>query len=665
MNGEPAIGGASPRRPVRMGRRLLLVALVVVGLLVLVGGLLAALRYIPALNEARNLRTDLETMLGRVQTTALGVNRQTMTALDADLAAATNRLGTLRSLLANDPLLGLARVVPLTAANVRGADAVVAAAGDLFDAARDGSAIGRRYVEIREAQAADPSNASTFSQLVELMATSRDRAVAASASIASARQTLASVPDGLIGQTENVRDAMTTRIERYGPLVDAYVAASSRLPGILGWDGPRRYLILTQDSAELRPSGGLIGSYGIIAFDRGRITERRFQGVSPLDVRTDYPFVRPPQELADYLLGPRQSWQLADAGWSPDFPTSAQDALRLYVNESGDARIDGVLAITTSTIDALLKVTGPISVPDYGATIASGETTLKVLQLTRAARHPGEDAKAFLPLFADRLFGSLVALPSQRWSDLVGEIGTFGEKRLLLAWFRDARDEGFAADAGFGGGVRQDQGDFVYPIDSNVAPATKLNAWTTRTMDLSVQIDAVGNARNTLTVGWENQVDTPAGAPYRAMTGVGGSILGMYFRVLVPERSRVEQVTGGGLAPVTDPAVVEDAAGRIAIGTYLKIPPGRTSLQYTWTSPYAATVEGTGGTYRLTVQAQPGMVPEPLTLTVRAPAGCRITAASPQLAVSDDTATTELTFDRDIVVGIQFAPSSPQTSSCG
>jgi hypothetical protein len=40
---------------------------------------------------------------------------------------------------------------------------------------------------------------------------------------------------------------------------------------------------------------------------------------------------------------------------------------------SRDARIDGVIGITTSTIDELLKVSGPITVPEYGATIASGE----------------------------------------------------------------------------------------------------------------------------------------------------------------------------------------------------------------------------------------------------------------------------------------------------
>jgi len=270
------------------------------------------------------------------------------------------------------------------------------------------------------------------------------------------------------------------------------------------------------------------------------------------------------------------------------------------------------------------------------------------------ARKPGEEAKAFLPVFADRLFGSFLALPPRRWGDVLGTTGAFGQERLLLAWCRDPADEAFAVDGGFGGAIRQDQGDFVYPVDSNVAPATKLNAWTARTMDLAVQIDAVGNARNTLAVTWENRVDTPDGAPYRAMTNVGGHILGLYFRLLVPERSRVEAVSGGGLAPVTDPAVVEEEAGRMAIGTYLKIPPGPTSLRYTWTSPYAATADAAGGTYRLTIQAQPGMLPGPLTLTIRVPAGYRITAASPELTVSGATGTLTATFDRDSVVAVRY-----------
>ena len=186
---------------------------------------------------------------------------------------------------------------------------------------------------------------------------------------------------------------MVGRIDAYGPLLDSYLTASARLPAILGWDGPRRYLVLTQNPAELRPTGGYTGSYGIIAFDKGQITERVFRDIFLLDLPWDYPFIEAPTELTNYLLGPTQPWQLADANWSPDFPTSAQDAIRLYENESGDTQIDGVLGITTYTIDELLKVTGPITVPEYGATIATGETTLKTLQLTRVCPGPGGQPK--------------------------------------------------------------------------------------------------------------------------------------------------------------------------------------------------------------------------------------------------------------------------------
>ena len=655
MKRDPARADAAQPPPARRGRWVVLLAVGVGGLLIVIAGAVAVFRYLPALDEARALRTDLEAMVGRVEGTGLGIDRATVDALDADLASARGRLDRLQGLLAGDPLIRVARAFPLTAANVRGADDVVAGAGNLLDAVGQGLAIGHQFVDIREAQAADPGSTSALSQLVELMATSRDRAVSAAASVASAQQTLAAVPDGLIGQVESVRDAMQTRIEKYGPLLDTYLQVSAQLPGILGWDGPRRYLVLTQDPAELRPSGGLIGSYGIVAFDKGRVTELRFQDVEKLDYANNYPFVKPPQELANYLLGPTQSWQLADAGWSPDFPTSAQDALRLYTNESRDTRVDGVLGMTTYTIDELLKVTGPIAVPDYNVTIASGETTLKVLQLTRAASTPGGDRKAFLSAFADRLLASLLALPPGKWGDLLGAADVFAKGHLLLAWFADRADQGLVAQSGLDGAVRQDSGDYLYPVDSNVSPVSKVNAVTTRSLSLDVQLDAVGNARDALAATWLNRIDTADGALYRALPVDGKlHVLGMYFRALVPERSRIEAVAGGGLAPVTDPAVVEDEAGRMAIGTYVQVPPGQTSLAYTWTSPYAASVDPTGGTYRLTIQAQPGMLPGPLDLTIRVPDGYRITAASPGLTVSGATATMTTTFDRDIVIGVMY-----------
>jgi hypothetical protein len=643
-----------PRRAAR-SRRVALIATAAIALTVAVAaGLLAALRYLPALEDARNLRADLVAMSSRVQSAGLAIDRPVLDGLGKDLSAARDRLRRLQDLLQHDPLIGLARVLPPTAADMRGADAVVSAAGDLFDAADQGLAIGSRLVAIKEAQVAAPGSGSTLAQVVELMATSRDRAMSVKTALDRARVQLAAIPDGSTGPVEDARRAMVDRVERYGPLLDSYLAASERLPAILGWDGPRRYLVLTQNPAELRPTGGYAGSYGIITFDRGRMIERTFRDVFLLDLPWDFPFIEPPTELANYLLGADQPWQLADANWSPDFPTSAHDALRLYTNESGDDRIDGVLGITTYTIDELLKVTGPITVPEYGATIASGETTLKTLQLTRVAK-PGENRKAFLSTFADRLFGGLLALPPRKWADILGQADTFRTQRLLLAWFRNADDEAFATRGGFDGAVRQDAGDYIYPVDSNVAPASKLNAIATRSLDIDVAIDPFGNARNTLRVTWDNPIDTPLGTPYRELPTLENlRILGMYFRLLAPERSRVESVSGGSFVKLTAPAVVDEEAGRTVIGAYLMVPPGMASLRVVWTSPYAADADELGGVYRLTIQKQPGLLPGPLTLRIRIPDGFRIAAASEALRVSGGTASMTTTFSQDLDLRLEY-----------
>jgi hypothetical protein len=561
-----------PSQRMRRRTRVALASGAVLITLLALSGALLAFRYLPAVDDARSLRADLESIVDQAETSGLDIDMATVDDLDQRLAAARTRLERLKALASEDLLIGLARALPPSSASVRGTDDLLAAGTYLLDAAGEGLTIGRRYVEIRDSHETDAGDGSALAQLVELLATTRPEADRAAGSVVQARSALAAVPEGAIGPISNLKESLSARIDRYAPMLDTYQDASQRVPAIFGWNGARRYLVLTQDPAELRPTGGFIGSYGIVSFERGEMTEHHFEDVVPLDYPWDYPRIEPPQQLADYLLGASQPWQLADANWSPDFPTSARDALRLYTNESGDTDIDGVLGITTHSIDEVLKLTGPVNVPAYNVTIESGETTLKALQLTRSAP-PGEDRKAFLPAFADSLFAALFSLTSDSWGDVLSSAGTFRDGRLLLAWFTDPTDQAFAAQAGLDGAVRQDPGDYVFPVDANVGPASKLNAWTSRTLDLSVDIDEFGNARHALDVTWENEVETPAGATYRDMDNVGGRILGMYFRLLVPLRSRVEDVSGGTMTPVTDPAAVDEEAGRTVIGTYVKVRP--------------------------------------------------------------------------------------------
>ena len=452
---------------------------------------------------------------------------------------------------------------------------------------------------------------------------------------------------------------MVERLNRYGPLLDSYLSASARLPAILGWDAPRRYLVLTQNPAELRPTGGFIGSYGIIAFDKGRITERKFQDIFLLDLPWSYPFITPPQELADFLLGPTQPWQLADANWSPDFPTSAQDAIRLYTNESGDTKIDGVLAITTYTIDELLKVTGPVTVPQYALTIASGETTLKLLQAVWAAAAGGsKDRKAILGPFADRLLASLVGLPPAKWGQILGEAGTFRQGRLLQAWFRDPADQALVAGSGFDGAVRADPGDYVYPVDSNVAPTSKLNAVTTRSLDRGP--DRRGRQRPEHP--GRDLAEPDRDARRGAVPGPAVRRQGAHPRHVLPGAGPGAQPRGVGLG--REHLAAQRPVGRGGRGGqdgHRHVPQGAPRHDVARLH-VDQPVRGRRGPGRRDVPAHDPEAarpaPGPLALSIRVPAGFRIASASQGLQVSGSTATLTTTFSQDVELGLRYVKAA-------
>lgn len=649
----------------RRARRLLAVTLLVLAALAAASAALAVNRYLPALDQARALRAQVTALVADARHAGPDMDATQVAALRRDLASARDGVERLASLLSDDPLVAAARALPPTSGQVRGTDRVVAAGRDLLDAADAALALADRFVQIRASATPDAGGGTgALAAVVELLATGGPETDAILAGLERAEAELAAAGDTLPDPVAQVRDLVRDELDALAPAIRGLSLVRGVLPDVLGWDGPRTYLVLTQDPAELRPTGGFIGSFGIVTFDRGRLAAWRFQDVALLDYPvTRYPFVAPPEPLLKYLLGPTQGWQLADSNWSADFPTAAQQAVALYRNEGGTERLDGVLAMTTQTIDELLAVTGPVSVPSSGVTIASGETTLKVLQATRVAAATGGGRKAFLSALADRLFAALQALPPTRWLDLAARGDSLAGRRLVQAWLVDPRAQAVVARLGFDGGVRQGPGDFVYPVDANLAPTSKLDLVTRRELALTVSLDPLGNATDRLEMAWTNEASAGGALPaaYRALPVEGTrTTLGRFTRVLVPDRSRLMTVSGGSTLALTAPSDTGTDAGRAWFGNYLRVLPGTARLAYTWVSPYAAGEEdgdppGTF-TYRLTVQAQPGAPATPLALRVELPAGAVVLAASPGLAIAGSVLTAATTLERDVTLVVRYRP---------
>jgi hypothetical protein len=618
--------------------------------------LVAILRYLPLIDDMRIVRSIADRAAAQASAAGLELDRPTLNSLQAELQDAGRRLDDLSSAVKGDPLIAILRALPVTGSQIEAAGTIVDAAQDLLRAGRDGMQMAGRYVQIRESHAVGGAQSSTMANLVELMATTTGQAADAATAVDAAADALAALPRDLAGPLAGAATSLRGQVAKWGPTLDAYASAARVLPGIAGWNGQRRYLVLAEDPAELRPTGGFAGTYGIVTFSGGAITSHAFHNVLSLDLAPGQPYVTPPAALKNHLLG-QYPWQLADANWSPDFPTSAQDALRLYTLESGDASVDGVFALTTYAIDDLLTVTGPIAVPEYGVTVSAGQTTLTALQFTRQSRVAGVDRKVFLQVFANELLDAIFAVPSSRWPALLTQLGVISSERQAMAWFADPTEQALAATNGWDGSVRQDAGDYLYAVDANVAPTSKGNFVTVRSQSLDVQIDAVGNAHDTLQLTWNNGALEGLGTTIRSLpytwTSTNGMI-GNWAQVLVPDRSRLVSVSGGSLSRITGAEQVAMVAGRKALGNYLYLPPGATQLTYAWISPYPADADASGGSYTLTVQKQPGTVADPFSLRITVPPGAVIVEASPGLTISGRTATLEARLRTDIQVSVRY-----------
>ncbi len=147
---------------------------------------------------------------------------------------------------------------------------------------------------------------------------------------------------------------------------DATLAASAvRVgPGMLGGDGPRRYLVLFTTPAEQRGLGGFIGAYGELTADHGGLHLTRSGPIDDLitAVKPGIRVLHAPRDYVDRYGGDDPQDYLQDLTLSPDFPSVASVAADLYWQHV-HRRVDGVLLLDPYGLAALLRLTGPVAVP--------------------------------------------------------------------------------------------------------------------------------------------------------------------------------------------------------------------------------------------------------------------------------------------------------------
>jgi hypothetical protein len=124
----------------------------------------------------------------------------------------------------------------------------------------------------------------------------------------------------------------------------------------LGERYPHRVLLVLQNSDELRPTGGFIGSYALFDLNNGFLSGFSFHDVYELDNQL-FDEVPAPEEIA--LL--TDNWRMRDANYSPDFSISAKKIAWFLEKQNGPG-VDSVIAINSSILRDLLEISGPVEI---------------------------------------------------------------------------------------------------------------------------------------------------------------------------------------------------------------------------------------------------------------------------------------------------------------
>lgn len=221
-------------------------------------------------------------------------------------------------------------------------------------------------------------------------------------------------------------------------------------PHVGGFRKKQTYLVLLQNSMELRPTGGFIGSILLVSFVDGRLDNLEVQDVYTADGQLKG-HVDPPFPIQS-LLG-QEHWYLRDSNWDPDFSKSGPLAAWFYEKEM-NTTVDGVIALSLPLVTRLLEVTGPLELPDFNERISANNFFAKSLLYTQTDFFPGSTQKKdFLGSLTNALLLRLTTDKGLSAAALFAAIANSIEGRDLQFYFNDPTVQGIVSQWGWSGSV--------------------------------------------------------------------------------------------------------------------------------------------------------------------------------------------------------------------
>jgi hypothetical protein len=432
--------------------------------------------------------------------------------------------------------------------------------------------------------------------------------------------------------------------------------------------GERRILLVSQDSAELRPTGGFMGSYGILGIGPAGLSLEKYMDVYSLP---NPPGVVTPPPGA--LMTP--DFQFRDANWWIDFPTSARTMLGFW-RGFGQPPVDAVIAVDVVAVKSLLEVSGPITVPGYKETFTSQNLLTRLVYLIEDKLADTSNRKGVLAALADELEQRVLSSGSEDLVLYARALASAADAKHVQVYFPDAGVQAAIADLGWSGAIAPPAGSTdLLAVCNAMNLGSKVNIGMRKTIDYEVALAPDGSADTTLVLGYSNT------APF-VKPPHQNAIFRDYLRVyrslgtveLPSAGSRASGSTGTidtglptmvrGFTLLRGQSRQETVRNRVPdvwrTGPAPSIP---RSPVPTGSSAVSSSAGGGLAHYRLFLVRQADLEDIPTTVTITAPTGWRISSVNAWKAASDQALAASsgrgvvrlaLPLDSDVVLDIEM-----------
>ena len=271
--------------------------------------------------------------------------------------------------------------------------------------------------------------------------------------VEQASSAIDALPQAHIGKVRDTVDKVRGPIASAAETLKGFNEIAPILPQMLGASETRNYLLVAQNLAELRSTGGLPGSMGVLTIDNGHISLNEFVPATSLDNEDGGHYGITDEEMAIWGKNDRLGKHICDTNLIPDFARDSQIWGEWWQDKKGTA-VDGVIAIDPVLLQKLLTFTGGIEVDGHSI---DGSNAAKALLNDAYNEMPIDQTDQFFSDVASQAFDHVMgSLGSISLPDLAQTLGDAVGEQHLFAWMANADEQALVEKAGAAGTLGND-----------------------------------------------------------------------------------------------------------------------------------------------------------------------------------------------------------------